>query len=138
MKKHKGLPGRLRLPLIVKPFQEEVLQGISQASIIDSENALNDRIKFIHENMKMDVIAEEYIDGRELYASIIGNKKIWVLPIREMMFGDFSEDEPGIAAYKAKWDYNYRQKWGIKNTYAENLANGLESTIVDLAFIRDR
>ncbi|MBN2120018.1 MAG: ATP-grasp domain-containing protein [Candidatus Omnitrophica bacterium] len=129
-KKHKiWLPKKLNPPLIVKPLCEEASRGIAQASIVDSEETLVERVKFIHQSLDMDAIAEEYIDGREFYVSILGNKRIKVLPLREMKFGQFPEDEPRIATYKAKWDYNYRQKWGIKNVFAGRLANGLEAKI---------
>lgn len=119
------LPKRVNLPLIVKPLHEEASRGISQASVVDSEEAMADRVRFIHESIKDDAIVEEYIDGREFYVSVLGNKRIRVFPLREMKFGDFGEDEPRIATYKAKWDYEYREKWGIKNEFAGRLSNGL-------------
>ncbi|MCF7908868.1 MAG: ATP-grasp domain-containing protein [Candidatus Omnitrophica bacterium] len=118
------LPKRLRLPLIVKPLSEEASRGISQASIVDNEEAMIERVKFIHDSMKNDAIVEEYIEGRELYVSAIGDKRIKILPMREMKFGSLGEDEPRIATYKAKWDYKYRKKWEIKNMFAGRLPNG--------------
>ena len=125
------LPKKLRLPLIVKPLTEEASRGISQASIVDSEDALIERVRFIHENMNKDAIAEEYIDGREFYVSVIGNKRIKVFPIREVKFGQLPEDEPRIATYKAKWDYDYRDRWGIKYVFAGRLPEGWEKKIAD-------
>jgi len=125
------LPKKLKLPTIVKPLCEEASRGISQASIVDSEEAFLDRVKFIHQNMNMDVIAEEYVEGRELYVTVIGHKKLTVLPPREMKFGELSEDAR-VATYKAKWDDKYREKWGIKSVYAGKLANGVEEEIADV------
>ncbi len=126
------LPRRLKLPLIVKPLSEEASRGISLASIVDNEEALIERVRFTHEKMNTDAIVEEYIDGRELYVSIIGNKKIRMLPPREVKFANFPDDEPRIATYKAKWDFEYRNKWGIKNVFAGKLANGVEGKIEDI------
>ncbi|MDD3296436.1 MAG: ATP-grasp domain-containing protein [Candidatus Omnitrophica bacterium] len=126
------LPRRLKLPLIVKPLSEEASRGISQASIVDNEEALIERVKFIHEGMKNDAIAEEYINGREFYVSVLGNKRLKVFPLREMKFGGFGEDEPRIATYRAKWDNDYRKKWGIKNSFAGRLPNGLEPKIAEI------
>lgn len=123
------LSKRLRLPLIVKPLYEEASRGISQASVVDSGEALVERVRFIHESMKADVIVEEYIEGRELYVSVLGNKRLRVLPLREMKFGEIGEDEPRVATYKAKWDYNYRKRKGIKNVFASRLPNGLTEKI---------
>jgi D-alanine-D-alanine ligase len=125
------LSKKLKLPAIVKPLCEEASRGISQASIADSEEAFLERVKFIHDNMHMDAIAEEYIEGRELYVTVMGHKKLTVLPTREMRFGELSEDAR-IATYKAKWDDNYREKWGIKSVYAGKLANGVEAEVADI------
>ena len=123
------LPKKLKLPIIVKPLSEEASCGIAQASLIDNEDSLVERVKFIHDSINTDAIAEEYIDGRELYVSILGNKRITVLPFREMKFGEFPEDEPRIATYKAKWDHSYREKWGIKNVFAGRLPDGVDQKI---------
>ena len=124
------LPKKLKLPLVVKPLTDEGSRGISLASIVDNTQALIERVRFIHQKMNMAAIAEEYIDGRELYVSVIGNKRITVLPHREMKFGTVADgDEPRIATYKAKWDKEYRSKWGIKNVFAGKLANGVEEKI---------
>ena len=62
-KQHKiWLPKKLRTPLIVKPLLEEASRGIAQASIVDNEEALIERVKFIHQSLDMHAIAEEYID----------------------------------------------------------------------------
>jgi len=124
-------PKYIKLPAIIKPLCEEASRGISQASVTDSEESFSERIRFIHENMKMDAIAEEYIEGRELYVTIIGNKKLMVLPPREMNFGQLSDDEPRIATYKAKWDEKYRRRWGIKSDYANKLADGVWDEVED-------
>ena len=68
-----------------------------------------------------DVIAEEYIEGRELYVSILGNHRLQVFPIRELVFKEVPPDEPKIATYKAKWDEEYRKRWGLENQFAEGL-----------------
>jgi D-alanine-D-alanine ligase len=81
--------------------------------------------------MNLDAIAEEYIEGRELYVSVIGDRALRVLPAREMTFGQQAEDEPRIATYKAKWDDAYRAKWGIANDFAQPLDAELEARIVE-------
>jgi D-alanine-D-alanine ligase len=106
--------------------------GISQASVADSEEACLERIKFIHEKTGTDAIVEEYIPGREFYVSVIGNKALEVLPIREMKFGEMTDPESKIATYKAKWDDEYRKKWGIKNVFANNMPEGLEKEITHI------
>ena len=125
-------PQTIKLPAIIKPLCEEASRGISQASIVDNDQAFVERIKFIHENMNMDAIAEEYVDGRELYVSVIGNRRLTVLPAREIKFGQLPEDEPRIATYKAKWDDKYRDRWGIKSVFVGKLADGVEEQMIDV------
>ncbi len=124
-------PKTVKLTAIIKPLCEEASRGISQASVVDNDEAFAERIKFIHENMNLDAIAEEYIEGRELYVSVLGNKKLQVLPPRELKFGDMPDDEPRIATYKAKWDDKYRDHWGIKSVAVGKLADGVMEDLID-------
>lgn len=127
------LPRTLKLPCIVKPLTEEASRGISLASVVDDEKAFLERVTMIHERMELDAIAEEYIEGRELYASVIGDQRLRVLPAREMTFGKLPEDEPRIATYKAKWDDAYRERWGITdNTFAEDLPAEVSQRIAEV------
>jgi D-alanine-D-alanine ligase len=115
---------------VIKPLCEEASRGISQASVVDKEDAFRERVEFIHQNMGLDAIAEEYIEGRELYVSVIGKKCLTVLPPREMKFGELPDDAR-IATYKAKWDDEYRERWGIKSVHASNLPDGAWEEIED-------
>jgi D-alanine-D-alanine ligase len=119
-------PRRLKFPILVKPLKEEASLGISQASFVENDDQFRDRVAFIHERYACDVIAEEYIEGRELYVSVMGNLQLRVFPIRELVFREVPPDEPKIATYRAKWDEEYRKKWGLQNQFAE----GLDPTLV--------
>jgi D-alanine-D-alanine ligase len=119
-------PKRLKFPILVKPLKEEASLGISQASFVESDEEFNERVQFIHDKFDSDVIAEEYIEGRELYVSIVGNHRLQVFPIRELVFKEVPPDEPKIATYKAKWDEEYRKRWGLQNQFAE----GLDAAVV--------
>jgi len=110
---------RPRFPLLVKPVKEEASYGISQASFVESDEQFKERVAFIHEKHDADVIAEEYIEGRELYASLMGNRRPTVFPIRELIFREVPPGEPKIATYRAKWDEEYRKRWGLHNQFAE-------------------
>src|SRR5205814_1444367 len=67
-----AVPKRLKYPLLVKSTTEEASAGISQASIVTSDDKLKDRVQFIYEHLKCDALVEEYIEGRELYVAILG------------------------------------------------------------------
>jgi D-alanine-D-alanine ligase len=118
-------PKQLRFPILIKPLKEEASVGISQASFVETDEQFRDRVQFIHEKHTSDAIAEEYIDGRELYVSIMGNHRLQVFPIRELVFREVPPDEPKIATYKAKWDEEYRKRWGLRNQFAEGIEPAL-------------
>lgn len=122
-------PKRLDFPLFIKPLKDEASYGISQDSFVETDDAFEERIRYIHDRMKQEALAEEYIEGRELYVSILGNRRLQVLPIREVIFTKMPEDRPRFATFKAKWDEAYRQRWGIENVFAGNLPNGLPEKI---------
>ena len=122
-------PKTFKLPCIVKPLTEEASRGISLASIVDNKTSLVKRVQMIHGGMGLDAICEEYIEGRELYVSVIGDKQLRVLPTRELKFGKLPKHEPRIATYKSKWDEHYRKRWGIRNVFAAGLDNGLGQQI---------
>jgi len=113
------IPKPLNYPLVVKPAFEDSSEGISNASLVNNESALLERVKFVHEGWQQPVIVEEYIEGRELYVGVIGNKRLTVLPIRECMFDSDSQDGPQLATYRVKWNRKYREKWNIRFDFAE-------------------
>jgi len=112
-------PKTLGYPLVVKPAFEDSSEGISNASLVAGETALAERTRFVHERWEQPVIAEEYIEGRELYVTILGNSKLVVYPIRECFFNYDGDEGPALATYRVKWDREYREKWNITFGFAE-------------------
>lgn len=113
--------GSFEYPAFIKPAKTESSEGISKDSLVENEKDALDRIHFCHDKFNCDVIVEEFIDGRELYISVLGKKRLQVFPIREIHFANVPDDEPKFATYKAKWDEAYRKKWGIRNRFAKDL-----------------
>ena len=115
-------PARLALPLIVKSLNEDGSRGISQASVVDTDEKLVERVAFIHERIGTAAIAEQFIDGRELYVGVLGNNRLRVLPVWELKFGTMGG--PGarhIATEKVKHDPSYQERVGIVDGPAKNL-----------------
>ncbi len=79
-------PARLGLPLIVKSLSEDASEGIAQASVVDSDEKLAERVTFIHDRVGTAAIAEQYIEGREIYVGVLGNDRLRVLPVWELDF----------------------------------------------------
>ncbi|HEX6998327.1 MAG TPA: D-alanine--D-alanine ligase [Gammaproteobacteria bacterium] len=114
-------PRRVTFPLIVKSATEEASLGISQASIVGDVKSLKERVQFIHEQLETDAIAEEYVEGRELYVGVLGNTRLTALPVWEMDFGTLPKVQTGIATRKVKWDKKYQAKHGIATGPAKDL-----------------
>ncbi len=123
---------RRQYPMIVKSLMEEGSVGIAQASYVENDQQLEERVALIHEKTQGDAIAEQYIDGRELYVAVLGNIKLTVFPIRELTFRNTVNGIQRMATYKVKWDYKYRDRWGIDYQYARNLPNGTAERITRL------
>ena len=122
-------PKELEFPLIVKCLTEEASLGIAQSSVVHDDERLADRVRFIHESLGTDAIAEGYVEGRELYVGMLGNRRIDLLPIWELSFPQGTEHGPRIATRRVKWDPKYRQKYGIESAKANELCEETEERI---------
>lgn len=122
-------PKNLRFPLFVKSLTEEASLGISQSSIVNDDEKLLERVKFIHSHVGTDALVESYIEGRELYVGVVGNNRIQVYPTWELKFRNAPDEIPRIATRKVKWDLNYRKKYGITTGKAANLSEELHAKI---------
>ncbi len=112
---------RVRYPVIVKALTEEGSLGIAQASYVETERQLQERVQLIHDRIHDDAIAEHYIDGREIYVTVLGNARLRVLPARELLFHNAADGEPRLATYRVKWDDKYRERRGIDYQFATDL-----------------
>jgi D-alanine-D-alanine ligase len=114
-------PKRLSFPLIVKSLTYDASVGISQASVVEDDEKLRERVKFIHESVGTDAIVEQYIDGRELYVGLLGNHRLRVFPVWEMHLSKLPEEARRIATDRVKWSAKYQKKYGIKTGEAKGL-----------------
>jgi D-alanine-D-alanine ligase len=114
-------PKRLAFPLIVKSLTQEASIGISQASVVDGDEKLKERVTFIHESIGTSAIAEQYIEGRELYVGVLGNQILQALPVWELFFTNMPADAKRIATDRVKWSVKYQKKYGIDSGAAKDL-----------------
>ena len=112
-------PESLSFPLLVKSQTEEGSVGISQASIVHDDRQLSERVSFLQDKHGTDVIAEQYIAGRELYVSIMGNRKLVTLPVWELCLDNLPDASARIATAKVKWDEAYRLRHNIRSLEAK-------------------
>ena len=112
-------PKALGFPLIVKSLTEEASVGIAQASVVWSDEELDTRVRFIHESITGDALIEEFIDGREIYVGVFGNKRLTVLPPWELFFEKTAPGSMAIATQRAKHNLDYQERHGISEGPAE-------------------
>ena len=126
-------PARLNLPLIVKSLSEDASEGIAQASVVDSDEKLAERVDFIHQRIGTAAIAEQYIDGRELYVGVLGNDRLRVLPVWELDFRNLAQGNWPIATGRVKHDPDYQERHGILHGPAKDLAPEVRTRITRTA-----
>ena len=122
-------PPRLQLPLIVKSLIEDASMGIAQASVVETDEALAERVAFIHERIGTSAIAEQYIEGREIYVGVLGNERRRVLPIWELEFRSLAAGTRPIATERAKHDPDYQERRGVFQGPAQDVPPALRAQI---------
>jgi D-alanine-D-alanine ligase len=123
-------PQKLKFPIFVKSVIDDASLGIAQASVVHSDEELSARVAFVHEHTRADALAEEFIEGRELYVGVLGNKRLQTLPIWELTFA--KSDAPIIATRKVKWDRKYQEKLGVQTGPAVELTDQQQRQISHL------
>lgn len=125
-------PKRLAFPLMVKSLTQEASIGISQASVVDGDDKLKERIAFIHESIGTAAIVEQYVEGKEIYVGILGNQTLQALPVWELFFTNMPDGARRIATDRVKWSVKYQKKYGIDSGPAGDLADGKAEAIQHL------
>ncbi len=90
----------LEFPVILKLLKEDASIGISELSVVDNIDEVNERLEFLYKTYKQDVLIEEYINGREFNVAVLGGM---VLPVSEIDFTGLPKDFPKIVTYEGKW-----------------------------------
>jgi D-alanine-D-alanine ligase len=126
-------PKDLEFPLIVKSVSEEASLGISQASIVEGDDKLQERVTFIHQSVGTGALVERYIDGRELYVGVLGNRRVQVFPVWELNLDKMPDEARRIATERVKWSRKYQEKYGVTSGEAKELADGMAEKIQGLA-----
>lgn len=129
--KTKKLSSKLNFPLIVKCLYQEASLGLSGASVVSNEEKLYERVKFLIEKYDSEVIVEEFIEGREFYIGVMGNKRLEVLPVWELKFENVDNPDKEFYSEQAKWNQKYRQRKGISSKSAD-IDNELRDRIVKI------
>jgi len=94
----------LHYPLIVKPSREDGSSGVTKDSVVYDYGGLIEVLSHVFDTFGPPILVEEFIEGKELHVSILGNDPPEALPIIEFDFSDLPEDHPAIITYDVKWN----------------------------------
>lgn len=123
----------LNYPLIVKPSGEHSSWGISQDSVVIDINELRQQAEQVKRTYSGSVLVEEYIDGREFHATVIGNgKHLAVLPVVEIDFAGEFADNWNVYTYDAKWEERSWEYWDSNEVVRTRLPKKLDEDIQKL------
>lgn len=128
--------GQLRMPLFVKPLCADASIGIDGDSLVRDSTSLMKRVIHIHEKIKDSALVEEYIEGREFYIGVLGNREPLALPPIEMDFSAMPEGMPKVLGSKAKWQpesVEYKSTKSVLADLPDELRARLQKTAVDAA-----
>ena len=89
------IPGDLPYPMIVKPKNEAVSFGLA---VVHDELELQESAQVIFDRFRQPVLAEQYIEGREVNVGLLGNAPPEPFPPVMLSFGD----GPQIYTYEDK------------------------------------
>jgi D-alanine-D-alanine ligase len=128
----------INFPLIVKPVSEDGSIGIDNGSVVDSVKELMERIDYIHEEFDSPALVEEYIEGREIYAAILGNENAEVLPLIELDLSKLPEGTRRIAGQDVKFDFETEAYKVTKSAPVEDLDEEIAKKLKDTALAASR
>ena len=123
----------IRFPMIVKPAAEDASKGIDSASVVNSVKELLERIAYVQDEFDSPSLLEEYIEGREIYAAVIGNEKPEALPLVELDLSKLPEGMPRIAGYEVKFDVTTEAYKVTKSAPAKDLPEDVVASIQQTA-----
>jgi len=129
----------ISFPLIVKPLAEDGSIGINADAVVTSVKELMERVQDIQNEFDSPAIIEEYIEGREIYAAILGNyESAQVLPLVELDFSKLPKGTPKIASYDVKFEKDAEAYKLTKSAVAEDLDEETITRLTETALAAHR
>jgi D-alanine-D-alanine ligase len=94
----------LDYPWFVKLGHEDASLGITEANLVHTAAELRARSRELMLEHRQGILAERYVDGREINVTLIGNGDgVTMLPLHEIDFAAMPSGRPKIVSYAAKW-----------------------------------
>jgi len=116
-------------PMFVKSATEDASFGLSNKSIVNNPEELRERVQHCYDEIKTAALVEEYIEGREFYVGVLGNRQLMALPIWELLMTNLPAGEPNIATAAVKWDYKIQKELGVKTEAPKDLSPKMNAEI---------
>jgi D-alanine-D-alanine ligase len=125
----------LRFPVIVKPSREDASVGITSASVVYDPAARDQRVRHVLEHYRQPALVEEYIEGREIYVSLLGQLDTHpqIFPFFEIDFADMPADRPKIVSFEGKWIEDSVEYLGTRPVRCEGLSDEMRDKIARTA-----
>lgn len=112
----------VKFPLIVKPQLEDGSIGIDAAAVVNGVKELMERVQYVQNEFDSPALIEEYIEGREIYAAILGSyERTEVLPLVELDLSQLPEGVPRIASRDVKFERDSEAYKLTKSRVVEDL-----------------
>ena len=124
----------VKFPLIVKPQLEDGSIGIDAAAVVNGVKELMERVQYVQNEFDSPALIEEYIEGREIYAAILGSyERTEVLPLVELDLSQLPEGVPRIASRDVKFERDSHAYKVTKSAIVENLDEETTQKLSDTA-----
>jgi D-alanine-D-alanine ligase len=120
-------------PMFVKSATEDASFGLSNKSIVNTPEELRDRVEHCYDEIETTALVEEYIEGREFYVGVLGNRQLTALPVWELLMTKLPAGEPNIATAAVKWDFKIQKELGVKTEAPKDLSPKMNAEIKRLA-----
>jgi D-alanine-D-alanine ligase len=124
----------VKFPLIVKPQLEDGSIGIDAEAVVNSVKELMERVEYVQNEFDSPALIEEYIEGREIYAAILGGyEKTEVLPLVELDLSQLPEGTPKIASRDVKFERETKAYKLTKSKIADDLDEATTQKLAETA-----
>ena len=124
----------VKFPLIVKPQSEDGSIGIDAEAVVTGVKELMERVEYVQNEFDSPALIEEYIEGREIYAAILGSyEHTEVLPLVELDLSKLPEGTPKIASRDVKFERGSKAYKLTKSKIAEDLDEVTTQKLADTA-----
>jgi D-alanine-D-alanine ligase len=124
----------IAFPLIVKPTSEDGSIGIGADAVVNSVKELMERVSYVQTEFDSPALIEEYIEGREIYAAILGSyESAHALPLVELDLSKLPKGVPRIASQDVKFERETEAYKLTKSAIAEDLDEETEARLTETA-----